>query len=181
MITIKIPIWNTDGAVQYEEAKSVVESLSRGGTALFGRGPRRLQSLTTTARYAERMRRASLLISLPSLPHRSRRSPSRCTRRTCRDFRSNKCYQHAAFAPPPNEPAEKRCQPRGGNCPEAMQPPHSSADRATSIHEPRFQLGASFTRTRKRPACPGSKEFQDENFGSLTVSICVFEHPRKRL
>lgn len=52
--------------------KKCSRSLSRGGTALFGRGPHRIQSLTTTARYAERMPRASLLISLPPLPHRSR-------------------------------------------------------------------------------------------------------------
>lgn len=127
------------------------------------------------------MRRASLLISLPPLPHRSRRSPSRCTRRTCRDLRSNKCYQHAAFAPPPNEPAEKRCQPRGGNCPEAIQPPHSSADRATSIHEPRFQLGASFTRTRNVRLVPARKNFEKISYHSRCQYVYLNTHERLRI
>lgn len=114
-------------------------------------------------------------------PEQSVSLPGCSTRRTCAEtLRSNKCYQHAAFAPPSNEPAEKRCQPRGGNCPEAMQPPHSSADRATSIHEPCFQLGASFTRTRTR-FVPTRLGERISNF-KVTVSICeIFERLRKKL
>ncbi|KYN35536.1 hypothetical protein ALC56_10093 [Trachymyrmex septentrionalis] len=43
--------------------------------------------------------------------------------------RSNKCYQRRCLRPAPKT---SDVRPRGGNCPEAMQPPHSSADRATS-------------------------------------------------
>lgn len=147
-------------------------------------GPRRIRSLTTTERddckirgtNASRVpphlatigptgvRSISLLVYATDLPR----------------LRSNKCYQHAAFAPPLNEPAEKRCQPRGGNCPEAMQPPHSSADRATSIHEPRFQLGASFN-ANANPIHPGSaKEFRAKTAKSLrSHGICeIFEGER---
>lgn len=43
--------------------------------------------------------------------------------------RSNKCYQLCLRSAPNRA---KVVVPRGGNCPEAIQPPHSSADRATS-------------------------------------------------
>ncbi|KYN28283.1 hypothetical protein ALC57_02344 [Trachymyrmex cornetzi] len=49
--------------------------------------------------------------------------------------RSNKCYQRRCLRPAPKTSQPSRVndvRPRGGNCPEAMQPPHSSADRATS-------------------------------------------------
>ncbi|EZA48829.1 hypothetical protein X777_12745 [Ooceraea biroi] len=119
------------------------------GAALFGRVSRcayALQCQATTASTAGPAAAARCAERMPLLVsrfHRERRpghfhstaaagAPSRCTRPTPRQ---QVLPTPLPSAPPPSEPArERRRAPRGGNCPEAIQPPHSSADRATSTH-----------------------------------------------
>lgn len=150
MITRNLSI---DGALQYEGAtKNITASRVPPYLAAFLVEATTRPANTTAARYAERMPRALSSISrfhprdIPATSTAAAVSlPVHAT--VAGTSRSNKCYQRAAFAPPPKRASRVNdVRPRGGNCPEAMQPPHSSADRATSDPpKPReLELGASY-------------------------------------
>ncbi|TGZ48035.1 hypothetical protein DBV15_05744 [Temnothorax longispinosus] len=137
MITRNLSI---DGVLQYEEATKKYNGLV--GAALFGRVPRRGDD-EAGEHDGREIRRASASCALSLYPghfHRRRR----CRRRRhlppgARDRRWDfteqqvlpaRCLRPAPKTSQPSRVSDVR--PRGGNCPEAMQPPHSSADRATS-------------------------------------------------
>lgn len=144
------------------------------GAALFGRVPRRrARSREIEPASGREMRRTAGGAPRPaSAPRASSPFPGGPNARAT----EQQVLPALAFAPPTSDPAARL--PRGGNCPEAMQPPHSSADRARQAttarsrsHRREFDARtASSSSTDRRPNCrifrPASERSRGEESSS---------------
>lgn len=120
--------------VQYEEINENVATSSRVRRLIWPRSASYVRVPVSARDHDGRqIREANSRLSSSSRSHRHHHGSARLPP-GCRDVRarSNKCYQLCLRSALNRA---KDAVPRGGNCPEAIQPPHSSADRATS-HEP---------------------------------------------